>query len=159
MSEINTEVVRRLVTGRKSDGRCVYDPEAKAEVVRACMQPGVSVARIAMQVGINANLVRAWIVKTREAERSGRDEPGTSANAGAAFIPLRLEVTQAKPTPTPTPAPALAPAPAPALRAMLRLHVRLPNGVEFDLGEADIDALEPVMHALGGMPCSGSTKR
>lgn len=147
MSEINTEVVRRLVTGRKSDGRCVYDPEAKAEVVRACMQPGVSVARIAMQAGINANLVRAWIVKTREAERSGRDKPGTSANAGAAFIPLRLEVTQARPTP------------APALRAMLRLHVRLPNGVEFDLGEADIDALEPVMHALGGMPCSGSTKR
>lgn len=151
MSEINTEVVRRLVTGRKSDGRCVYDPEAKAEVVRACMQPGVSVARIAMQAGINANLVRAWIVKTREAERSGRDKPGTSANAGAAFIPLRLEVTQARPTP--------APAPAPALRAMFRLHVRLPNGVEFDLGEADIDALEPVMHALGGMPCSGSTKR
>lgn len=39
MSEIDAEVVRRLVTGRKNDGRAVYDPQAKAEVVRACLQP------------------------------------------------------------------------------------------------------------------------
>ena len=33
MSEIDAEVVRRLVTGHKNDGRAVYDPQAKAEVV------------------------------------------------------------------------------------------------------------------------------
>ncbi|WP_260602728.1 hypothetical protein [Variovorax sp. MHTC-1] len=58
MSEINTELVSRLVTGRKRDGRRTYDAEAKAEIMRACMQPGVSAAWIAMQFGINANLVR-----------------------------------------------------------------------------------------------------
>ena len=61
MSEIDKEVVRRLVMGRKNDGRAVYDPKAKAEVVRACMKPGVSVARMALQCGVNANLLRRWI--------------------------------------------------------------------------------------------------
>jgi hypothetical protein len=49
-----------LVVGRKRDGRCRYDPEVKQELVRRCMAPGVSVARMAMQHGINANLL--WVV-------------------------------------------------------------------------------------------------
>jgi transposase len=40
----------------------------------------------------------------------------------------------------------------------LALHVRLSNGVEFDLGEASIDELTTVVQMLGRMPCSGSTK-
>jgi len=39
MSEIDAEVLRRLVTRRKNDGRAVYDLQAKAEVVRACLGP------------------------------------------------------------------------------------------------------------------------
>lgn len=60
MSEISTELFT-LVTGRKLDGRCTYDPQAKVEIVQACLQPGVSVAKIGMQCGINANLLRKWI--------------------------------------------------------------------------------------------------
>ena len=145
MTEIDSELIRRLVKGHKRDGRCLYDPQAKAEIVRACRQPGVSVARMAMQVGINANLVRAWIVKAREAEGVRRVESASASDVGAAFIPLRLEVPMADR--------------APVVPAMLRLHVRLPNGVEFDLGEAGLDALLPVLHILGDMPCSVSTKR
>jgi transposase len=62
MTEIDSEVVRRLVIGRKNDGRAVYDPQAKAEVVRACRRPGVSVSRMALQSGVNANLLRRWIM-------------------------------------------------------------------------------------------------
>lgn len=40
----------------------------------------------------------------------------------------------------------------------LSLHVRLSNGVEFDLGEASVDALATVIQMLGRLPCSGSTK-
>ena len=69
MSEIDAEVLRRLVTGRKNDGRAVYDPQAKAEVVRACMKPGVSVAGMALQCGINANLLRRWISQSMGADR------------------------------------------------------------------------------------------
>jgi len=63
MTEISAELKRRLVSGRKRDGRCAYDPVAKAELVQSCMQPGVSVSRMALQYGINANLLRRWITQ------------------------------------------------------------------------------------------------
>jgi transposase-like protein len=68
MSEIDAEVVQRLVTGRKNDGRAVYDLQAKAEVVRACLKPGVPVAGMALQCGINANLLRRWITQSMGAD-------------------------------------------------------------------------------------------
>ena len=81
MSEIDAEVVRRLVTGRKNDGRAVYDPQAKAEVVRACLQPDVSVARMALQCGINANLLRRWITQSM-----GSDLKASRANHRPRYI-------------------------------------------------------------------------
>ena len=53
----STEVLSGLVVGHKSDGRCWYDPQVKQELVRQCMRPGVSVARMAMQHAVNANLL------------------------------------------------------------------------------------------------------
>jgi transposase len=38
------------------------------------------------------------------------------------------------------------------------LHVRLTNGVEFDLGEANVEELTAIVQMLGRLPCSGSTK-
>ncbi len=145
MSEIDTELVSRLVTGRKRDGRCNYDPRAKAEIVRACMQPGVSVARIAMQFGINANLVRSWISKRRDAEVARQVEAVARLDADAPFVPMQIQAVQADRVR--------------AQAAKLRLHVRLPNGVELDLCEAGLDELAPVMRILSGLPCSGSTTR
>jgi transposase-like protein len=145
MSEIDTELVARLVTGRKRDGRRTYDPQAKAQIVQACLQPGVSVARIAMQYGINANLLRTWLGKRRDAGATRPIEPTRRLDAAAAFVPLQLEVAKAD-----------------AVRSQgprLQLHVRLPNGVEFDLGEASLDELPPVLRILGAMSCSGSTNR
>ena len=84
MSEIDAEVVRRLVTGRKNDGRAVYDPQAKAEVVRACLKPGVSVARMALQCGINANLLRRWIT-----QRMGNSPPALGEPFGQRLRRLR----------------------------------------------------------------------
>ena len=59
--ENKSRLSRTLVVGHRSNGRCRYDPEAKRELVEACLQPGVSVARIALEHGINANLLRKWI--------------------------------------------------------------------------------------------------
>jgi transposase len=50
--------VRVNRTGRRS-----YTPQYKREVVRQCTEPGVSVAAIALAHGINANLVRRWMVR------------------------------------------------------------------------------------------------
>ena len=68
----NSEVLSGLVVGRMRDGRCRYDPQVKQELVGQCLLPGVSVARMAMQHGVNANLLRAWISKWRTKSQSSQ---------------------------------------------------------------------------------------
>lgn len=147
MSEIDTEVVRRLVTGRKNDGRAVYDPQAKAEVVRACLKPGVSVARMALQCGINANLLRRWITQSMGADmKTNRVNMPTVALASTdTFVPLRLAASGAMPVT--------------AVALKVRLHARLPNGVEIDLSDTGPGELLPLLELLGRLPCSDSTTR
>lgn len=151
----NSEVLSGLVVGHKRDGRCRYDPEAKQELVRRCMQPGVSVARMAMQHGINANLLRLWIMKSQG--RSVIDpQSGVSAKGLEtlpAFVPVQI---QAPVSPTTQDMPACisrAHSSLPATRPM-RMQVRLPNGVEVDLIEACLDDLTGVMQMLSALPCS-----
>ncbi len=45
--------------------RRLHSDEFKARVVASCVQPGMSMAAVAMAHGINANLLRRWV---REAE-------------------------------------------------------------------------------------------
>ncbi|WP_157039742.1 transposase [Aquincola tertiaricarbonis] len=61
-TSIDLEALRqRLVLRHKPGGRCLYDKTAKAEFVEQCLQPVVSVARLAREFGINANQVACWI--------------------------------------------------------------------------------------------------
>ncbi len=57
-----------------------HSPEFKARIIAACQEPGVSVARVALDHGLNANMVRQWI-------KASRTAPKTSP---AAFVPLAL---------------------------------------------------------------------
>ncbi|MBA3599471.1 MAG: transposase, partial [Methylibium sp.] len=61
MSDDLEDLARRLVIGRKSDGRSVYDDAAKAKLVAACGRPGASVSRLARECGINANQLSRWV--------------------------------------------------------------------------------------------------
>ena len=61
MSE-KTVLVEKLIAGHGRDGRCVYFKRGKRELVEACLRPHVSVAKMAMRHGVNANLLRKWIV-------------------------------------------------------------------------------------------------
>jgi transposase len=61
MSERAVDLVPGLVRGHKRDGRCIYDRKAKRELIRRSLQPGVSVAGLALAHGLNANLLRKWI--------------------------------------------------------------------------------------------------
>ena len=47
--------------------RSTYTAEFKAKAVAACMQPGVSIASLAMDLRVNANVLRRWI---REVEHA-----------------------------------------------------------------------------------------
>ena len=61
--------------------RRFYSPELKLQVVGACAQPGVSIAGLAMQHGINANIVHRWL---REHSQ------GTLINRPQTFVPVTL---------------------------------------------------------------------
>ncbi|UUZ78248.1 transposase [Polaromonas sp. P1(28)-13] len=78
-----------------------YSPEFKAELLAACQTAGVSIAALAGQHGMNANVLHRWLKEHRTKTHSEVDSSGPSpANAAqiAAFIPLQLSA----PTPTTT---------------------------------------------------------
>lgn len=55
--------------------RRVHSAELKAQVIAACREPGASVAAVALAHGLNANLVRKWLVG-RGLKRTGLAAPG-----------------------------------------------------------------------------------
>lgn len=143
MTEMNAELLARLVVGRKRDGRCRYDPLAKQALIDECLKPGVSVARVAMLYGINANLLRTWIAKSGQPNPHhglARALPGKALASAAAFVAVQV---------TEPAAPTTAPAPV-----ALCLHVRLPNGVALDVGQVPLEAMAPVLQLLGTLACS-----
>lgn len=61
--------------------RTSYPKLFKNQVVQECLQPGASVASVAMSHGINANVVRKWLPLYRDPKLT--DLP--------AFLPVKLE--------------------------------------------------------------------
>jgi len=82
-----------LVVGRR---RRRHSEEFKAEAVQACARPGVSMAAVALSYGINANLLRRWVVTHRSAQ------PVVTMPASASqptFVPLALSAPRAAEAP------------------------------------------------------------
>lgn len=84
MSErTSIDLVPNLVRSHRRNGRSVYDREAKRELVRRCLEPGVSLAAIALAHGLNANLLRRWVVlqtgRSRRAAPQANLVPVTTA--------------------------------------------------------------------------------
>ena len=149
MSDDVEDLSRRLLVGRKSDGRGVYDEAAKAELVAACGKPGASVSRLARQCGINANQLSRWV-----REHSERRQRSVEADSGTA-----REVFVAMPVTALIPTSATVPATEESQQtARMNLQARLPNGVVFDLRELDVQQAGVVIEALGRVRCSVSTK-
>ena len=76
--------------------RRTHSAEFKAQVVAACRRPGVSIAGIALGNGLNANLLRRWVV-TEERAQSAKPSATVSAAPAASsverrtFIPIEVE--------------------------------------------------------------------
>jgi transposase-like protein len=100
--------------GRRTHRR--HGAEFKAQVIRACRQPGVSIAAVALANGLNANMLRRWVV---EAERVGamavssQVAVGVSATAGPSGLPGFVAVQMATP---------------PAVSAQTDIHIELTRG-------------------------------
>ena len=144
MTEEIEEIAKRLVVGHKRDGRSIYNPQARSDLVRACRQPGVSLAKIARTCGINANVLSNWV---RQHERSKCNAVAPRGEvfelpAASAFVAVQIDSP-------PVPAPA-----APALD----VQVRLPNGATLDIRGADLDDVIKLLDGLGRQRCSVSTK-
>ncbi|MDB0529488.1 transposase [Ralstonia solanacearum] len=157
----------RLVAGRKRDGRREFHEAAVQELVELCLKPGVSIARMAMNHDVNPNQLRRWIARHQQsqipckqddldpmviddvADAIRRPMPAGAGNvdATAAFV----QVVQ------PSAVAAVSPLPPPSRLMSLSLHVRLANGVELNLGEANLEELTTLVQMLGRLPCSGST--
>lgn len=93
-SEISRHLTRR--THRS------YTPEFKAKLVAACQQPGVSIAALAGEHQMNANVLHRWL---KEHARDGRHQLIGMGKSGAsvatsptpAFIPLKLPTLMPEP--------------------------------------------------------------
>jgi transposase len=133
--ENKSRLSRTLVLGHRSDGRCRYDPDAKRELVEACLQPGISVARMALEHGVNANLLRKWISQYREHVSSVT--PSTPATRSA-FAPV---LTMAVPKSVDS-----------------SLRVTLSNGVKLELQGVSLTDLSFLLKDLAALPCSASNR-
>lgn len=58
----------KLVKAPKRQVRRRHAEEFKRQVIAACLQPGISIAAVALANGLNANLLRRWVKDHRDAQ-------------------------------------------------------------------------------------------
>lgn len=121
------------------NGKRRYDPIWKERLIAAALEPGVSIARLALEHGVNANQLRNWVKVLRD--RQGVWTPkGVSACGPSVFVP----VVEAAPVTLPS-----AGTCTPASAARVQLKASLPNGVLLELANADAQALSVFIEVLG----------
>jgi transposase-like protein len=69
-----------------------HSQEFKQKVVQACMQPGVSIAAVALHHRLNANLLRRWVA-AHEVHNTAAPVREPMILRTAEFVPLPLDAT------------------------------------------------------------------
>jgi transposase len=150
MADDDQKLRVRLV-GR--NGRRRYETASKERLVAACLEPGVSVSRLALEHGVNANLLRKWIKK----HTAIRSLPPSSPSS---FIRVQLEGTADRAlSRQDSVATVDLPATCDEVRGLepkgaafcspAKVSASLPNGVKLALECGDVDALTAIIGALG----------
>jgi transposase len=148
--------LRVRLVGR--NGRRRYDPVSKDRLVAACLEPGASVAKLALEYGVNANLLWKWIGKHRLSKRETvpNGPPSTSA-----FIPVRIESAADRAMARQSSAFAQdlpvtcdevqrsEPEKIGRLSCPATVSASLPNGVKLTLECGDVQAIAAIIGALG----------
>lgn len=146
------------VTAVHPSGRRTFDPVSKARLIESCLQPGASVAQLALDHGVNANLLWKWIRQHRLARQ---DTAMIAPPSPPAFIPVQIESAADQAMSRQSSAFALDLA-APGgdvprsasekigpLSSPAKVNASLPNGVKLTLECGDVDALAAMIGALG----------
>ncbi len=72
-----------------------HAPEFKARVIAACLQPGVSLAAVALANGLNANLLRTWVKAYRNQQQAAAVVPaiknGRGGVSAATLVPVAVQ--------------------------------------------------------------------
>ena len=76
----------KLIKAPMRRSRRRYTDEFKKQAIEACLQPGISMASVALANGLNANLLRRWVTERQ-------DEA-----AGSAILPDQRPLEIAEPT-------------------------------------------------------------
>jgi transposase len=66
-----------------------HSAEFKAQAVKACMQPGISIAAVALHYRLNANLLRRWVATQEELDEAAEARKLTAVSTPE-FVPLQL---------------------------------------------------------------------
>ena len=155
----DTSCLKVVTVGK--DGKRRFDRRTKQRLVEACLEPGASVAGLALRHGVNANLLHKWI-KLHEQRLANASTQ--SPTAEPAFVPVvrvsseqalvEFESNPAKPSPPETTSS------TPTHRAASStLTVLMPNGITLQLECSGNDAalLSAMIETLGR--CNVSTGR
>jgi transposase len=133
MAEHSIDLIPNLIEGYKRDGRCVYNKAAKHALVLRCLEPGVSLARLAMAHGVNANLLRKWVMQQAGTNPSRRCKLAVAVVPSVSLMPVKM----AKPEPVMT---------LPSTESLLELTVA---GVTIRVqGEINATSLSVVLDCL-----------
>ena len=97
-----TELISAGARRRRS-----HSAEFKAQVIAACLQPGVSIAAVALANGLNANFLRSW-VKAHRDQRHCSDAGQISADlrtsdwsanvCAPTLVPVTVQAADAPPS-------------------------------------------------------------
>lgn len=111
------------------NGKRVFAETYKQSLVERCLQPGTSVSRVALEHGINANLLRKWI-----------DKRTPASSAVATLVPVTIKSAgEMQPAASASPSPRT---PSGVIEIEIgRVRVRL-------RGEIDAQRLGVVLEAL-----------
>jgi transposase len=150
-----SDPLRLEVVGVLRNGRRRYDPASKRRLAEACLRPDVSLAGLALQHGVNANLLRKWVAEQQRQRRTDAAE-GAIAPASDVFVPVveAFGMTSAQEPPSPPPIQQAVPPPRTARRmdrAGSRLTVEMPNGVTLRLecSGQDVELVSAMILTLG----------
>jgi transposase len=116
------------------NGKRVFAEAYKQSLVERCLQPGTSVSRVALEHGINANLLRKWIDKR------------TPRSSGVAMlVPVTIKPTTDEVRPAAAALPSARPPSGVIEIEIGRVRVRL-------RGDVDARRLDVVLEALARRP-------
>jgi transposase-like protein len=98
---MNTSVLAPPASGPRRK----HSAEFKAQAIAACLQPGVSIAAVALANQLNANFLRGWVKAHRDQQRAciqanpGIDRCSESESARPpTLIPVTLQAADAPPS-------------------------------------------------------------